>query len=77
MGLNSGFKGLMQLPVQYYNINLVTLRALSLKCSAMRTLTTDNTYRRLGWSYGIFSGNRWCAAFTSHEMKLPALTYCL
>jgi len=46
--------------------------ARRLKCSSMRTLTTDNTYRRLVWSYGIFSGNRRCAAFTSHQLKFPA-----
>jgi len=51
------------------NIKLATFRALKLKWSAMPTITTDNTDRRLGWSYGIFSSNRRCAAFTSHEMK--------
>jgi len=49
-------------------IKLTTFRALRLKWSVMPTLTTDNTGRRLGWSYDIFSSNRRCAAFPSHEL---------
>jgi len=49
-------------------IKLATFRALRLKWSVMPTLTTDNTYRRLGWSYDNFSGNRRCAVFASREL---------
>jgi len=50
------------------NNKLATFRALRLKWSVMPTLSTDDTVRRLGWSYDIFSSNRRCAAFTSHEL---------
>ena len=63
---------LFQLPVQYYNgvrgvngsnsIKLATFIALWVNSSAMRNLRNENTYRHLGWSYGIFSGD---------------LTYCI
>jgi hypothetical protein len=56
------------------NIKLATFRALRLKCFVMRTVTTGNTGRRLVWSYSIFSGNKRCTAFISHQFKRPTMT---